>query len=31
MQVQNIDHMFRFTFEKSAEEVVTAAKKYLGF
>lgn len=30
MQVQNIDRMFHFTFEKSADEVITAAKKKVG-
>jgi len=27
MQVQRIDNMFNFTFEKTADEIVTAAKK----
>lgn len=27
MQVQNIDRLFHFTFEKSADEIVAAAKK----
>ena len=30
MQVQRIDNMFNFTFEKTAEEIVTAAKKKAG-
>jgi hypothetical protein len=27
MQVQRIDNMFNFTFEKTADEIITAAKK----
>lgn len=30
MQVQRIDSMFNFTFEKTSEEIVTAAKKKAG-
>jgi len=30
MQVQRIDNMFNFTFEKTSDEIVTAAKKKAG-
>ncbi len=30
MQVQRLDHMFKFTFEKPAREIVTAAQKKAG-